>query len=213
MSAVRVLLVDDHTLFRSGLRSLLAGVPTVSVVGEAATSEEAVEMAVELRPDIVLMDVRMPLSGGIKATEEITRRTDLRVLILSFSEQNEDLLNCIRAGARGYILKNAEADDLTGAIHAVADGFGYLSPAVTLRLFDLVSQAAFAPASRPLTSREVDVLKLLERGASNKEVAKQLTISENTVKTHVRNVLEKMSLRSRQELLSYSTTPSTVPGD
>jgi DNA-binding NarL/FixJ family response regulator len=195
MSPIRVLLADDHTLFRRGLASLLDESADFAVVGEAASGPEAVELADRLAADVVLLDVHMPGGGGVEAVAElIARRPDRPVLMLTVSERDEDLLAAIRAGARGYFLKNAEVEELFDAIRRVQAGEAVLDPDLTGRLF---ARLAGAPAPSPLTLREGEILALMAAGRTNREIAAQLSVSENTIKTHVARILEKLEARTR----------------
>jgi len=206
--------VDNHTLFRQGLVSLLQSEPGFEVTGEASSGEEALHVVPELRPDVVLMDVKMPGIGGVEATRRlIDSNPDTRVLMLTVSEEEESLFAAIQAGARGYILKNADAAELLEAIQRVHSGEAMLSPVMTLRLLQVLQSGGIpAPlAELPLTSREQDVFQLLAQGASNRQIAETLTITENTVKTHVRNVLEKLELHSRSEVAAYARRLSSSP--
>jgi DNA-binding NarL/FixJ family response regulator len=190
MAPIRLLIVDNHTLFRQGLVSLLQSEPGLQVIGEAAGGEEALKLAQELQPDVVLMDVKMPGMDGVEATRRLLEvMPHTRVLMLTVSEEEENLFAAIQAGARGYILKNADADEV-----------------MTFRLLQaLRSGGAPIPSSElPLTSREQDVFQLLVQGASNRQIAESLMITENTVKTHVRNILEKLELHSRTEVAAYA---------
>ncbi len=207
MAPIRLLIVDNHTLFRQGLVSLLQSEPGLQVIGEAAGGEEALKLAQELQPDVVLMDVKMPGMDGVEATRRLLEvMPHARVLMLTVSEEEENLFAAIQAGARGYILKNADADELLQAIERVHAGEAMLSPVMTLRLLQaLRSGGAPIPSSElPLTSREQDVFQLLVQGASNRQIAESLMITENTVKTHVRNILEKLELHSRTEVAAYA---------
>lgn len=206
MRPIRLLIVDDHTLFRQGLVSLLQDESDFQVVGEAASGEEALSMARQLQPDVVLMDVTMPGMGGIETTRRLlTLMPHARVLMLTVSEEDEDLFAAIQAGARGYILKNADADELLDAIRRVHTGEAMLSPSVTLRVLEVLRKGVpLALPDLPLTRREQEVLALLAQGASNRQIAETLMVSENTVKTHVRHILEKLGLRSRGEVIAYA---------
>jgi two-component system NarL family response regulator len=207
MPSTRLLIVDNHTLFRQGLVSLLESEPELQVIGEAGSGEEALRMALQLQPDVVLMDVKMPGLGGVEATRRLVQvMPEARVLMLTVSEEEENLLAAIQAGARGYILKSADADDLLEAIRRVDAGEAMISPIMTLRLLQVLrSGGAPAPLPElPLTAREQDVFQLLASGASNREIADALTISENTVKTHVRNILEKLELDNRTEVAAFA---------
>lgn len=214
MASIRLLIVDNHTLFRQGLVSLLKSEPGFEVTGEASSGEEALHVVPELRPDVVLMDVKMPGIGGVEATRRlIDSNPDTRVLMLTVSEEEESLFAAIQAGARGYILKNADAAELLEAIQRVHSGEAMLSPVMTLRLLQVLQSGGIpAPlAELPLTSREQDVFQLLAQGASNRQIAETLTITENTVKTHVRNILEKLELHSRSEVAAYARRLSSSP--
>jgi two-component system nitrate/nitrite response regulator NarL len=207
MPSIRLLIVDNHTLFRQGLVSLLQSEPGFQVVGEAGSGEEALQLARQLQPDVILMDVKMPGIGGVEATRRLLElMPPARVLMLTVSEEEESLFAAIHAGARGYILKNADADELLEGIRRVHAGEAMISPAMTFRLMQVLRSGG-APVSAtelPLTPREQDVFHLLVRGASNREIAETLTISENTVKTHVRNILDKLELDNRVEVAAFA---------
>jgi DNA-binding NarL/FixJ family response regulator len=207
MTPIRLLIVDNHTLFRQGLISLLQNEHEFLVVGEAASGDAAVQQALALQPDVVLMDVTLPGVDGIETAcrlQEVLPGT--RVMMLTVSDGDEHLLAAIHAGARGYLLKNADADELFYAIRHVHAGEAVLSPAMTLRLFHMVrASPAMLPlpaVDLPLTKREQDVLRLLAQGQSNRQIAQVLMVSENTVKTHVRHILEKLELDSRSEAVA-----------
>jgi two-component system NarL family response regulator len=207
--AISVLICDDHALFRRGLAMVLESEPGIDVVGEADDGDAAVAMARELQPDVVLMDVRMPGTSGIEATRAITAdEPDARVLMLSVSDAEEDLYEAVKAGASGYLLKEISIEDVAGAIRAVVTGQSPISPSMATKLlaeFNTLARAADEQARTPrLTDRELQVLALVARGLSNREVAEQLFISENTVKNHVRNILEKLQLHSRMEAVIYA---------
>ncbi len=207
MTPIRLLIVDNHTLFRQGLISLLQNEHEFLVVGEAASGDVAVQQAQALQPDVVLMDVVLPGMDGIEtACRLLADMPGVRVLMLTVSDSDEHLLAAIQAGARGYLLKSAGTDELFYAIRAVHAGEAILSPAMTLRLFQIVrASPALLPLSTadlPLTRREQDVLRLLAQGQSNRQIAQMLTVSENTVKTHVRHILEKLELESRGEAVA-----------
>ncbi|MCE7082381.1 response regulator transcription factor [Streptomyces sp. ST2-7A] len=209
---IRVLVVDDHELFRRGLEIVLAHEPDILVVGEAGDGAEAVEKAADLLPDIVLMDVRMPRRGGIEACTSIKEvAPSARIIMLTISDEEADLYEAIKAGATGYLLKEISTDEVTAAIRAVADGQSQISPSMAVKLlteFKAMVQRTgeeqrLVPAPR-LTSRELEVLKLVATGKNNREIARDLYISENTVKNHVRNILEKLQLHSRMEAVVYA---------
>ena len=208
---IRVLIADDHTVLRHGLRLILEGAEGITVVGEAADGAAAVAQAQALRPDVVLMDVNMPRLDGVEATRRIRAALpQVRVLVLTISDKDRDLLGAVRAGARGYLLKSAESQEVLEAIRRVAAGEAILPPSLTARLLDEL--VAPTPASPPLTGREREVLALIAEGLANKEIAARLHISENTVKTHVRHILEKLGLRSRAEAAAYAVREGLIPG-
>jgi DNA-binding NarL/FixJ family response regulator len=214
VASISLLIVDNHTLFRQGLVSLLQSEPGYKVLGEASSGEEALRLIPELRPDVVLMDVKMPGIGGVEATRRLLEGDpEARVLMLTVSEEEEILFAAIQAGARGYILKNADAGELLEAIQRVHAGEAMLSPAMTLRLLQTLKSGGIpAPLPElPLTSREQDVFHLLAQGASNRQIAETLMITENTVKTHVRNILEKLELHSRTEVAAFARRQSLFP--
>jgi DNA-binding NarL/FixJ family response regulator len=208
---LRVLIVDDHALFRRGLQMVLRQESDIDVVGEAADGHEAVEKAQELMPDVVLMDVRMPGQSGIKATEEIKDNLPhAKVLMLTISDEEADLYDAIKAGASGYLLKEISIDEVAEAVRSVWAGQSRISPSMASKLlteFAAMSKRADerqqVPAPR-LTDREMEVLKLVAQGMNNRDIAKELFISENTVKNHIRNILEKLHLHSRMEAVVYA---------
>jgi two-component system NarL family response regulator len=207
--AISVLICDDHALFRRGLAMVLESEAGIEVVGEAVDGAEATAFAAERRPDVVLMDVRMPGVGGIEATKAIIAADPAaKVLMLSVSDAEEDLYDAVRAGASGYLLKEISVEEVAAAIRAVVTGQSPISPSMASKLlaeFNTLARAADEKASAPkLTDRELQVLGLVARGLSNREVAEQLFISENTVKNHVRNILEKLQLHSRMEAVIYA---------
>jgi DNA-binding NarL/FixJ family response regulator len=214
-AAVTVLVVDDDALMRAGLRGVLSSDDGIAVVGEAADGAQAVAKAAELRPDVVLMDVRMPGLDGISATREVLAAAgDVRVLILTTFEQDDYVFGALRAGASGFLLKRARPEELLAAVHAVAAGDSLLSPSVTRTVIDRLARAtaaddgtadaADAQALDELTPREHEVLALLARGMSNAEIAAALVIEESTVKTHVKRVLTKLRLRDRVQAVIYA---------
>lgn len=214
MTSISLLIVDNHTLFRQGLVSLLQSEAGYRVLGEASSGEEALRLVPELRPDVILMDVKMPGIGGVEATRRLLEGDpEARVMMLTVSEEEENLFAAIQAGARGYILKNADAGELLEAIQRVHAGEAMLSPAMTLRLLQTLKSGGIpAPLPElPLTSREQDVFHLLAQGASNRQIAETLMITENTVKTHVRNILEKLELHSRTEVAAFARRQSLFP--
>lgn len=191
---VRVLISDDHPVVRTGIRGMLGGEPDFEVVGEAGNGIEAVELAERLGPDVVLMDLKMPQMDGVTATELITeRRPETRVLVLTTYESDADILKAIETGATGYLLKDAPREELFAAIRTAADGKSPLAPAVAARIMQRVR----GPAEGRLSAREIEVLELVSRGASNKEIARRLWISETTVKSHLNHVYEKLGVTDR----------------
>ncbi len=207
--AIRVLIVDDHALFRRGLQMVLEGEADIDVVGEASDGHEAIERAEATTPDVVLMDVRMPKRSGIEATRTIKDTLpSTKILMLTISDEEADLYEAIKAGASGYLLKDASIDEVAQAVRVVADGQSLISPSMAMKLLDEFKQMSRTDRSQPatprLTERELEVLRLVAQGLNNREIAKQLFISENTVKNHVRNILEKLQLHSRMEAVMYA---------
>jgi DNA-binding NarL/FixJ family response regulator len=208
---IRVLLVDDQSLLRAGFRMILGAEPGLEVVGEAGDGQEAVALAAELRPDVVLMDVRMPTMDGIEATRRITAaHDDVRVVVLTTFDLDEYFYGCLQAGASAFLLKDAKEDQLVAAIRIAADGGSLFAPSVTRRLIDRFA-ASGAPRTAldvpSLTSRERQVWALVARGLSNAEITEQLVISEHTTKTHVASLLQKLRVRSRVQavVLAYES--------
>ncbi len=208
--SIRILVVDDHSVVRQGLKMFLSLDPELEVVGEAANGAEAVKSTQQLKPDVVLMDLMMPVMDGIQATEVIRRESpDVEVIALTSVLEDASVVGAVRAGAIGYLLKDTQADELCRAIHAAADGQVQLSPQAAARLMREVR----APDSpEKLTERETDVLRLLALGKANKEIAAELFISETTVKTHVSNILMKLGVPSRTQAALYAVRIGLVPG-
>jgi DNA-binding NarL/FixJ family response regulator len=206
----RVLIADDDDLMRAGLVELLAVDATIDIVGEAATGREAVERARMLAPDVVLMDVRMPDLDGIAATRELARVAPAaRVLILTTFEQDDYVFDGLRAGASGFLLKRTRPEELIAAVHLVAAGDSLLSPSVTRRVIDRVAQQPMPDLTDhakldQLTAREREVLELIARGLSNREIASALVVEESTIRTHVKRVLGKLDLRDRVQAVIYA---------
>jgi DNA-binding NarL/FixJ family response regulator len=199
---IRLVIVDDHALFRAGLVSLLASIPEFEIVGEAGDGRQALAVVREEKPDVVLLDVNMPVMGGVEMVEALQENDRPRILMLTISKHDEDLFGAIAAGADGYLLKDAEPDELRRAINLVADGKSVLSPEVTSRVLKAVSSSHGIPPDVALSKREMDVLKCLAKGMTSAQIAKNLFISENTVKTHVRHILEKLEASNRAEAVS-----------
>lgn len=206
---MRVLIADDQDLFRSGFAMILDAQDDITVVAEAADGAEAIEKAVDLRPDLVLMDIRMPNVDGVAATSQICRRTSAKVLVLTMYDIDAYVYDALRAGASGFLLKDVRRDDLVRAVRLVVAGESLLAPSVTRRLIeDVVSRGAPRPVLRKqlgkLTEREIDTLREIARGHSNTEIAATLVVSEHTVKTHVSNLLNKLGLRDRAQAVVFA---------
>ena len=207
---VRVMLVDDEELMRTGLRSVLSSDPSIEVVAEAVDGGQAVRRAAQARPDVVLMDVRMPDVDGIAATTELLDRLpEAKVVILTTFEEDDYIDGALRAGASGFLLKRTPPEELIAAVHRTAEGEALLSPSVTRRVIDrMVAQPRLGRGEDPrleeLTPREREVLELIARGLSNREIAAELVIEESTVKTHVKRVLTKLGARDRVNAVIFA---------
>lgn len=208
VSPIRVLLVDDHTLFRSGIKALLSRDPAFEVIGEAGDGLEGVKRALSLQPDVVLMDLHMPGLSGREALQLILEdRPQTRVVMLTVSENADDLMETLRAGALGYLLKNIDADFLTNAVRRAAQGEAVMSDQMTAKLMASVRGAPTAARASDvdkLTPREREILAFLARGASNKEIARGLELAESTVKIHIQNILKKLGVNSRVQAAIYA---------
>lgn len=206
MNRIRVLLADDHAVVRAGLRALCDPHPDVAVVAEAADGEEAARRAAELRPDVAVLDFAMPgLNGAGVAARLREYAPDVRVLVLSAYEDAAFLRQVLRAGARGYVLKRAAADELIRAVRVVAAGGAYLDPGLAAQLADRPAGEARAPTGEALSDREHDVLRLLAVGYTNKEIAARLRISVKTVETYKTRAMEKLGLDSRVDIVRYAS--------
>ena len=208
---IRVLIVDDHALFRRGLMLVLESEDGIDVVGEADDGEDAIAKAEQLAPDVVLMDVRMPRISGIEATRRLAEALPTtKIIMLTVSDEEEDLYEAIKAGATGYLLKEISIEEVADAVRAVTQGQTLISPSMASKLIAEFTNLAKRATDRQqvpvprLTERELDVLRLVAQGITNREIAEQLFIAENTVKNHVRNILEKLHLHSRMEAVLYA---------
>jgi DNA-binding NarL/FixJ family response regulator len=205
MNRIRVLLVDDQVLFREGLHTLLSVQPEIEVVGEASNGEEALALAVRFQPDVVLMDVQMPVQDGVAATRQLKRKLPYcHVIMLTTFDDDEYVFEGLRAGALGYVLKDTSSENLLNAIRAAARGESFLQPSVAAKVVSEFARLNPAPASpttdtEPLTARERDILRLMVDGLSNREIADELVITEGTVKNHVTNILSKLGVQSRTQ--------------
>jgi len=212
---IRVLVADDHALFRQALRGILSTEGDLELIGEAGDGEEAVRMAIELVPDVVLMDVRMPKLAGIDAARRIsTELPTTKIVMLTVSDEDSDLFEAIKAGASGYLLKEVDPAEIADAVRQIHAGQSLLSPAVASKLvseFASLSKRADEKALRPsLTGRELEVLQLAADGLTNRQIGRRLEISENTVKNHIRNILEKLHLHSRMEAVLYAVREELI---
>jgi DNA-binding NarL/FixJ family response regulator len=206
--AIRVLLVDDQTLFREGLSTLLLAQPDIDVVGEATNGEEALRLAASLRPQVVLMDLRMPVLDGIEATRRLrTAQPDCRVIVLTTFDDDADVFEGLRAGAVGYLLKDVSIEQVLEAIRAAARSQAFLEPAIAAKVVAefarLTTQpgTSMQPLAEPLTERELEILRLLTTDLSTREMAEQLVVSVNTIKTQIKNIYAKLNVHSREEAL------------
>ena len=208
---IRVLIADDQPLFRKGINAVLSDEPDIEVVGHAEDGDEAISMAEDTTPDVVLMDVRRPRMDGIEAAREIHDRVpSAKILMLTVSDEDQDLFEAIKSGACGYLLKEVSVEEVADSVRAVVQGQTLISPSMASKLlteFVALDKRVTEKHKYPsptLTTRELEVLKLVAKGMSNREIADELYISENTVKNHVRNILEKLHLHSRMEAVIYA---------
>ena len=226
MSTIRVLVVDDHDMFRRGVMEVLEKEDDITVIGEARNGQQAIDRASELSPDVVFMDLNMPGKNGIEATACLTLKwPDLKVLVLTVSEEAGDLYRALSVGARGYVLKISDAQEITDALRQVHQGWVVVSPAMAPRLLsDLGQSPDIGAASQTLgglpagetqlTPREMEILRLMARGMSNAELADTLLVSETTLKIHVKNILGKLHMKNRREAAAYAARLGFIqPGD
>ena len=217
---IRVLIADDHALFRRGLEMVLQGEAGLELVGQASDGQEAVQLASEVVPDVVLMDIRMPKITGIEAARQMKEvAPSAKIVILTISDEDDDLFEAIRAGASGYLLKDIPLDELADSVRAVHGGQSLINPSMAGKLLTEFATLArrdsedepakHAPAPK-LTDREMEVLRLVARGLNNRDIAKELFISENTVKNHVRNILEKLQIHSRMEAVMIAVREKLI---
>lgn len=222
---IRVLIVDDHALYRRGLQTVLATEDGIDVVGEAADGNEAVSVAEETLPDVIVMDVGMPKRGGIEACRLIKQRIpSARIIMLTSSDDEENLFEAVRAGANGYLLKDVPPEEVAAGIRGVHHGQSLISPMMASKLLQEFAQMSrndsVVPAPTPelelprLTERELGILRLVARGRLNREIAGELYISENTVRNHIRNILDKLQMHSRMEAAMYAVRQRLIePGE
>ncbi len=215
MKALRVLLADDHQLFRQGLVSLMETRPDlIDVVGEASDGWEALKLATKLRPDVILMDILMPGCDGLEATRRIkSELPETPVVMLTSSDRNQHLLEAMELGAEGYLLKNLDAEELFGMLEGLSQGQVAITRAMTTRILKELSKPREEPSHAELTEREMDVLKLVVKGATNPEIAEGLYISVNTVKVHMRHILDKLQVENRTQAAAYAVQASLVSDD
>jgi DNA-binding NarL/FixJ family response regulator len=219
IAKVKVLVVDDHTLFRRGIADVLSNQESLEVVGEAADGLEAIEKAKEIAPEVVLMDLNMPRCSGLEAIQALqTEMPQINILVLTVSETEADLFAAMKFGAHGYLLKKAEPEELIHAILHIARGGVIVSPFMAAKLLSEFKDLTVGVENKPLQNvdadlspREGEVLQLVAQGATNKEIADRLFISENTVKTHLRNIMETLHLANRSQAAAYAVRKGLVP--
>jgi DNA-binding NarL/FixJ family response regulator len=221
MDAIKVLVVDDHALFRRGIVTVLANEKNIKIVGEAADGLEAIEKAEKLAPEVILMDLNMPRLSGLEATQVLhTKMPQANILVLTVSDNEADLFAAIKFGATGYILKNTEPEELIQAVLHIAQGGVIMSPVMATKLLSEFKDLDTGLEKKPikeekanLSPREEEVLHLVSQGATNKEIADSLFISENTVKTHLRNIMDKLHLANRSQAAAYAVKRGLTPNN
>ena len=215
--SIRILIADDHELVRQGLEALLSKTPGMEIVGQAKNGDEAVELALSLLPDIILMDLSMPIKNGIEATSEIKKSSpNARILIITSFAEDDNVFQAIKAGALGYLLKDSSPQELLQAIQNVCDGKMSLHPNIALKLIDELNKppdVELPSIDEPLTEREIEVLKLVAKGLSNQDIAERLIVSERTVGSHVSNILSKLHLADRTQAAVYAWRQGIVRRD
>ena len=213
--AIRVLIVDDHTIVRKGIRALLAEIEGIEVVGEADNGQEAVTQAQTLHPDVILMDLAMPKMDGIEATRQIkTSQPESRILVMTSFAADDKVFPAIKAGALGYLLKESAPEDLVQAIHQIHRGESSLHPTIARKVLQEITHPSDRPPTpNPLTEREAEVLRLVAQGLSNQDIARKLNISDPTVRTHVSNIMSKLHLATRIQAALYALREGLVSLD
>lgn len=201
MKPIRIVVIDDHALFRAGLISLLTQMPEIEVVGEGANGKDALEIVNKIQADVILLDINMPILNGIETVKALRKTTDCPILMLTISKQQEDLIGSIRAGANGYLLKNAEPDELKKAILSAVEGKAILAPEVTSQVMAIIRERQ---TGNDVSNRELEVLRLLAQGKTNEQIAHELVISANTVKTHVKSTMKKLGASNRAEAVNIA---------
>jgi DNA-binding NarL/FixJ family response regulator len=210
---IRIVVVDDHALFRAGLISVLGQFPEFEIVGQGADGRQAVEIVSSTQPDILLLDVNMPVMDGVQAVAAIKKISACKILMLTISKRQEDLIGAIQAGADGYLLKNAEPQELHKAIQLTVTGKAILSPEITAQVMQALQSSIQSQAANPvLTPREMEVLEFLSQGLTNPQIAQVLHVSENTIKTHVRKIMAKLDASTRTEAVRIASQRGLLPG-
>lgn len=209
MSSIRILIADDHTMVRQGLSQICEAEPDLEIVGQASDGRQAVQLALNLNPDIVIMDINMPIQDGVEATKQITaEKPGMGVIILTMYRQDQYVFEAIKAGARAYLLKDADSDELVRAIRSVAEGEALLDPSIAMKMIEefkrLQDDALLAEGLTPLTDREQDILRLVAQGHSNQEIADQLHLSEKTIRNRLTVIFEKLHVNNRTQATLYA---------